>query len=216
MVQKRHASPFTKSKTSVLSHQLTSQMFLNISDSSLMRHNTNGVNHWQQSRAVVCLLVSGCSVIPARKRSLLIKYQHGYMLLLIPPREAQNQMQTLMRGFYFIATSLSVPSLPWARGRRLGTGEYLWAPIPAGCKTSQLKPLLAVLSHAGFWSHGERCPGDCGNVRDPGRAHRGGGQHRDADVAGDGIHRGEHHRDGDPLRGLVDELLPSGQHSDAV
>lgn len=48
------------------------------------------------------------------------------------------------------------------------------------------------------------------------RTHRSGGRDRPADVEGDGLHRGEHHRHGDALGGFMDELLQAGQHPDAV
>lgn len=37
-----------------------------------------------------------------------------------------------------------------------------------------------------------------------------------ADVEGNSLHRGEHHRHGDPLGGIMDELLQTSQHQDAV
>ncbi len=188
-----------------------------------MSHNTSGVKHWQQPRAIVCLAVSGCSVTPSAA--------FPHLTGSLPENSAcwaninmatsssssspvtQNQTQTLAGGIWFHSNQprRSLPPL----SERAEAGNR-WTPISSHSSGMQNLTVETSPHSSGSWNHGERCPGDRGNVREPARPHRGGSQHRDADVAGDSVHWREHHRDGDPLRGLVDELLPAGQHSDAV
>lgn len=58
--------------------------------------------------------------------------------------------------------------------------------------------------------HGSRCFRNSCNVHRPDRADRSSSNYRHAHVEGDSFHRREHNCDGNPLGGLVDELLPTG------
>lgn len=116
----------------------------------------------------------------------------------------------------------STPLYPYALNQWYGHSDSFPKQTPSfSSHRAADGKICIVLDAALTWTNknhqnGPKCYGDSCRVRRLYRPDRRCDHHGAADVESDGIHRREHHRDGDPLGRLVDELLPTGQHQDAV